>query len=222
MVEAMPPGVGGRRPRRRGGRQLRADRAGRDGGARARAGPRPLESPSGMPIDASQLYSRNVVNGRVSPDRRRGRARARLRRRDKRTRWSAHSGEVRTRRRPRGARGKDEKARFRVTAEHALPARGARARRVLGFELISRVPSPPAHAAHVRDERDPRRRPRRRDGGRLRRARTRSRRSSASWRCSWRRSTSSAGFIVTSRMLEMFRGGSRGKRRLGRRPWVRS
>ena len=54
--------LGDRRPRRRGGRQLRADRAGRGGRPRGRDDRRPDRTwPSSMAHHASQLYSRNVT-----------------------------------------------------------------------------------------------------------------------------------------------------------------
>ena len=53
-------GIGDRRPRRRGGRQLRADRAGRDGRRHDVKIVSPLNLPATMAEHASQLFARNV------------------------------------------------------------------------------------------------------------------------------------------------------------------
>ena len=76
MVEAMRPGLGRGRPGRRERRQLRAVPARRGRRARRRARDGVQDAPSAMPVHASQLYARNVVNllllmtadGQVVPD----------------------------------------------------------------------------------------------------------------------------------------------------------
>ena len=74
------PRLGDRRPRRRGGRQLRGHAAGGDHRHRQRRDDRrPLNLPSRMAEHASQLYARNVDVAARADDGRGGRAAARLR-----------------------------------------------------------------------------------------------------------------------------------------------
>ena len=142
-----------------------------------------------MPSDASQLYARNVTAllQHLAPGRR---ARARLRRRDHRRRVRRRGKEVAgvsaplVRDRAHDPRARDL-PRLRGDLEGADDA---------------------AHAADVGHERDPRDRDRRRDPRRRPAGRGHARRgSSASSRSSSATANVVGGFVVTDRMLEMFK-----------------
>ena len=155
---------------------------------------RPPNLPEQMPFHASQMYSRNVRALLASP---RAGGRAGLDFDDEITRE--------TLRRPRPARCTKEADRGMSAELDRQPSRSSRSPRFLGIELISRVPALLHTPLMSGDERDPRDRPDRRDARSPGSADSTLEKALAFIAVVFGTVNVVGGFLVTDRMLDMFK-----------------